>query len=104
VREKKKKKKKERRRDKATRQTDRQTDTQMELNVPSNRKTGSSDQTTASSSPLFSFGVITDIQYGDLNDGRSFHGNSRFYRDALDKVCFFSLEGHLEETLVDADV
>ena len=33
--------------------------------------------------PLFSFGVITDIQYADIDDGRSFLGVPRYYRHAL---------------------
>ncbi|EFJ36568.1 hypothetical protein SELMODRAFT_78013 [Selaginella moellendorffii] len=36
-----------------------------------------------SSRPLFSFGVITDVQYADVPDGRSFHGVPRFYRGSL---------------------
>lgn len=33
--------------------------------------------------PLFSFGVITDVQYADIPDGRSFHGVPRFYRNSI---------------------
>jgi manganese-dependent ADP-ribose/CDP-alcohol diphosphatase len=33
--------------------------------------------------PLFSFGVITDIQYADIDDGKSFLGVPRYYRHAL---------------------
>uniref|UniRef100_A0A7I4AXK9 Calcineurin-like phosphoesterase domain-containing protein n=1 Tax=Physcomitrium patens TaxID=3218 RepID=A0A7I4AXK9_PHYPA len=33
--------------------------------------------------PLFSFGVITDIQYADIDNGRSFLGVPRYYRHAL---------------------
>lgn len=32
--------------------------------------------------PLFSFGVITDIQYADIDDGKSFQGVPRYYRHA----------------------
>jgi manganese-dependent ADP-ribose/CDP-alcohol diphosphatase len=35
------------------------------------------------SSPLFRFGLISDVQYADLPDGTSFHGTPRFYRHAL---------------------
>lgn len=34
--------------------------------------------------PLFSFGVITDVQYADIPDGASFLGSPRFYRHALE--------------------
>ena len=40
-------------------------------------------KTSDSQKPLFSFGVITDIQYADIDDGRSFLGVPRFYRHAL---------------------
>ncbi|KAG0464184.1 hypothetical protein HPP92_020253, partial [Vanilla planifolia] len=33
--------------------------------------------------PLFSFGVITDIQYADIPDGFSFFGVPRFYRHSF---------------------
>lgn len=33
--------------------------------------------------PLFRFGVISDVQWGDLPDGASFHGTPRYYREAL---------------------
>jgi hypothetical protein len=33
--------------------------------------------------PLFSFGVISDVQYADIDDGKSFHGVKRYYRHAL---------------------
>ncbi|KAF8690905.1 hypothetical protein HU200_041314 [Digitaria exilis] len=33
--------------------------------------------------PLFSFGVIADVQYADIPDGRSFHGVPRYYRHSL---------------------
>lgn len=33
--------------------------------------------------PLFSFGVISDVQYADIPDGRSFIGVPRFYRHSL---------------------
>ncbi|KAH7446122.1 hypothetical protein KP509_01G040100 [Ceratopteris richardii] len=36
--------------------------------------------------PMFSFGVITDIQYADINDGCSFHGVPRFYRHSLEAL------------------
>lgn len=34
--------------------------------------------------PLFSFGVITDVQYADIPDGKSFAGVPRFYRHSLE--------------------
>ncbi|XP_042435128.1 manganese-dependent ADP-ribose/CDP-alcohol diphosphatase-like [Zingiber officinale] len=33
--------------------------------------------------PLFSFGVITDIQYADIPNGHSFHGVPRYYRHSI---------------------
>ncbi|KAL8457983.1 hypothetical protein ACS0TY_035742 [Phlomoides rotata] len=33
--------------------------------------------------PLISFGVIADVQYADIPDGRSFHGVPRYYRHSL---------------------
>ncbi|KAJ0571313.1 putative hydrolase [Helianthus annuus] len=33
--------------------------------------------------PLFSFGVITDVQYADIPDGRSFLGVPRYYRNNI---------------------
>ncbi|KAJ0953542.1 putative hydrolase [Helianthus annuus] len=33
--------------------------------------------------PLFSFGVITDVQYADIPDGRSFLGVPRYYRNSI---------------------
>ncbi|XP_068667246.1 manganese-dependent ADP-ribose/CDP-alcohol diphosphatase [Aristolochia californica] len=33
--------------------------------------------------PLFSFGVITDVQYADIPDGRSFLGVPRYYRHSF---------------------
>lgn len=34
--------------------------------------------------PLFRFGLISDIQYADIEDGHSFHGIPRYYRASLD--------------------
>ncbi|KAM0026526.1 putative hydrolase [Helianthus debilis subsp. tardiflorus] len=33
--------------------------------------------------PLFSFGVITDVQYADIPDSRSFLGIPRYYRNSI---------------------
>ncbi|KAK3132643.1 hypothetical protein QOZ80_6AG0525580 [Eleusine coracana subsp. coracana] len=33
--------------------------------------------------PFFSFGVIADVQYADIPDGRSFYGVPRYYRHSL---------------------
>ena len=32
---------------------------------------------------LFSFGLVSDVQYADIPDGVSFHGCPRFYKNAL---------------------
>ena len=34
--------------------------------------------------PLFSFGLISDVQYSDIPDGRSFLGVPRYYRHSID--------------------
>uniref|UniRef100_A0A0E0LXW8 Uncharacterized protein n=1 Tax=Oryza punctata TaxID=4537 RepID=A0A0E0LXW8_ORYPU len=39
--------------------------------------------TAAGKEPLFSFGVIADVQYADIPDGRSFLGVPRYYRHSL---------------------
>ncbi|XP_078432522.1 manganese-dependent ADP-ribose/CDP-alcohol diphosphatase-like protein [Wolffia australiana] len=39
--------------------------------------------TTQGKKPLFSFGVITDIQYADIPDGESFLGIPRFYHHSV---------------------
>jgi manganese-dependent ADP-ribose/CDP-alcohol diphosphatase len=36
-----------------------------------------------SKAPLFSFGVIADVQYADIPDGRSFLGVPRYYRHSI---------------------
>jgi manganese-dependent ADP-ribose/CDP-alcohol diphosphatase len=33
--------------------------------------------------PLFKFGLVSDLQWGDLEDGKSFHGTPRYYRHSL---------------------
>lgn len=33
--------------------------------------------------PLLSFGVISDVQYADIPDGRSFIGVRRYYRHSI---------------------
>ncbi|KAJ7945803.1 Manganese-dependent ADP-ribose/CDP-alcohol diphosphatase [Quillaja saponaria] len=33
--------------------------------------------------PLFSFGLISDVQYADILDGRSFYGVPRYYRHSI---------------------
>lgn len=35
------------------------------------------------SQPLLSFGVISDVQYADISDGRSFMGVPRYYRHSI---------------------
>ncbi|CAM9388231.1 unnamed protein product [Discosporangium mesarthrocarpum] len=38
----------------------------------------------SSTSPLlFKFGIVADIQYADVNDGRGFSGRARYYRNSL---------------------
>ncbi|KAJ3681193.1 hypothetical protein LUZ60_015682 [Juncus effusus] len=39
--------------------------------------------TSSNSKPLFSFGVIADVQYADIPDGKSFLGTPRFYRHSI---------------------
>src|SRR5689334_1967356 len=33
--------------------------------------------------PIFTFGVLADVQYGDLDERKSFHGATRYYRNAF---------------------
>ncbi|XP_076856243.1 manganese-dependent ADP-ribose/CDP-alcohol diphosphatase isoform X2 [Brachyhypopomus gauderio] len=41
-----------------------------------------------SSNPVFTFGVIADIQYADIDDGFNFHGTrKRYYRSSLQLLC-----------------
>eukprot|EP00535_Pseudo-nitzschia_heimii_P009262 CAMPEP_0197176624 /NCGR_PEP_ID=MMETSP1423-20130617/2480_1 /TAXON_ID=476441 /ORGANISM="Pseudo-nitzschia heimii, Strain UNC1101" /LENGTH=467 /DNA_ID=CAMNT_0042626023 /DNA_START=247 /DNA_END=1650 /DNA_ORIENTATION=- len=56
--------------------------------VPRSRKNDGDDP--PSSPPLFSVGVIADIQYAPIPDGTSYGGTPRYYRHALDatKVAF----------------
>ncbi|XP_061355241.1 manganese-dependent ADP-ribose/CDP-alcohol diphosphatase-like [Gastrolobium bilobum] len=37
----------------------------------------------ATAQPLFSFGLISDVQYADIPDGRSFLGVPRYYRHSI---------------------
>jgi len=37
----------------------------------------------ATTQPLFSFGLISDVQYADIPDGRSFLGVPRYYRHSI---------------------
>jgi hypothetical protein len=39
-----------------------------------------------SQKPLFSFAVITDVQYADIDDSQSFLGVPRFYRHSLESL------------------
>lgn len=36
--------------------------------------------------PLFKFGLLSDVQYADKEDGASFHGTPRYYRYALQQL------------------
>ncbi|PSC71873.1 manganese-dependent ADP-ribose CDP-alcohol diphosphatase-like [Micractinium conductrix] len=40
----------------------------------------------AAEQPLFRFGLLSDVQYADKEDGASFHGTPRFYRYALQQL------------------
>lgn len=42
----------------------------------------SRSQAVSSSSALFRLGIIADIQHADIDDGKSFHGASRYYRQS----------------------
>ncbi|KAL4440436.1 hypothetical protein ABPG75_003437 [Micractinium tetrahymenae] len=39
-----------------------------------------------SKQPLFRFGLLSDVQYADKEDGASFHGTPRYYRYALQQL------------------
>eukprot|EP00638_Chattonella_subsalsa_P009670 CAMPEP_0117737930 /NCGR_PEP_ID=MMETSP0947-20121206/2818_1 /TAXON_ID=44440 /ORGANISM="Chattonella subsalsa, Strain CCMP2191" /LENGTH=340 /DNA_ID=CAMNT_0005553505 /DNA_START=225 /DNA_END=1247 /DNA_ORIENTATION=- len=43
-----------------------------------------SDIPQTDSGPLFKFGIISDIQYADIEDGTGFSGRPRYYRHSLD--------------------
>lgn len=32
---------------------------------------------------LVTFGLVSDVQYADIDNGTSFHGQMRYYRNAL---------------------
>jgi manganese-dependent ADP-ribose/CDP-alcohol diphosphatase len=36
--------------------------------------------------PLYTFGIVSDVQWAPIPDGFSFHGTPRFYADALEKT------------------
>ncbi|GJP46629.1 hypothetical protein CLOM_g5895 [Closterium sp. NIES-68] len=67
---------------------------QQQLSLPERRSLGppvqgsylSKREDDKGKKPLFSFGVITDVQYADINDGHSFLGIPRFYRHSLEVV------------------
>ncbi|CAI7797042.1 unnamed protein product [Closterium sp. NIES-53] len=67
---------------------------QQQLSLPKRRPLGppvqgsylSKREDDKGKKPLFSFGVITDVQYADINDGQSFLGIPRFYRHSLQVV------------------
>lgn len=40
----------------------------------------------AAAAPLFRFGLLSDVQYADKEDGQSFHGTPRYYRYALQQL------------------
>eukprot|EP00889_Picochlorum_renovo_P000925 jgi/Picre1/27955/NNA_000916.t1 len=44
------------------------------------------DAREGSSEKLFSFGIISDVQWAPIPDGHSFHGTPRYYADALEKA------------------
>ena len=52
--------------------------------------------------PLFSFGVIADIQYAPIPDGSSFSGNPRYYRHALkvSQTAFEAFQTHQMDLVV----
>ncbi|GBG88602.1 hypothetical protein CBR_g48132 [Chara braunii] len=55
------------------------------LGVPTkcNQTASNSDADFNKKKPIFSFGVVTDVQYADIEDGRSFSGVPRYYRHSL---------------------
>lgn len=40
----------------------------------------------SSPQPLFRFGLLSDVQYSNRDDGASFHGTPRYYRYALEQL------------------
>ncbi|KAI7843313.1 hypothetical protein COHA_003014 [Chlorella ohadii] len=56
------------------------------MTVPTAAAAGSGAATAAKSAKLFSFGLLSDVQYSDKEDGASFHGTPRYYRYALQQL------------------
>ncbi|RID78678.1 hypothetical protein BRARA_A01476 [Brassica rapa] len=58
--------------------------------------------------PLFSFGVIADVQYADIPDGRSFLGTPRYYRNSIlvlqKAVQAWNQHGHLKFVINMGDI
>lgn len=48
--------------------------------------------------PLYTFGVLTDIQYAPIPDGRSYSGNPRYYRHAKEAAEYAAI--HFQEEQV----
>ena len=38
------------------------------------------------SQPVFRFGVLSDVQHADIDDGHGFHGTPRYYRHSLEAL------------------
>ena len=56
------------------------------------------DENAVYDKPMFSFGILTDIQYAPVDDGHSFNGTPRYYRHA--KTAAGHAARHFEEEKV----
>jgi len=70
------------------------------LRSSSSSRSSSSD--IAISGPVYTFGLLTDIQHAPIPDGHSFTGNARYYRHAMEAASFAAQ--HFQEECVDCVV
>ena len=60
------------------------TDSTAFSSMPNRRRSTRRAASSSSAAPLFTIGVLADIQYAPIPDGHSFTGNPRYYRHSLD--------------------
>jgi len=63
---------------------------------------GSDDDNNNATTPVYTFGLLTDIQHAPIPDGHSFTGNARYYRHAMEAAAFAAR--HFQEEGVDCVV
>lgn len=52
-------------------------------NLPPLASSSTSAQEDETNKPIYTFGVLTDIQHAPIPDGHSYSGNARYYRHAI---------------------